>query len=107
MHALLWQEMIYHENAECHVMQRARVSPRLGGDTLLVTVKTEKNVELEKYYMLRGIKKKVDGNTVIAEKEFDDKPSSAEIAQFILESGCDFTSLVENFRVTENDFPFT
>lgn len=70
-----------------------------------VTVKTEKNVELEKYYMLRGIKKTDKGNTVVAEKEFEEPPNWVEIAQFILESGCDFASLVENFRI-EDKLPF-
>ena len=63
-------------------------------------------MELEKYYMLRGIKKTDKGNTVVAEKEFDKSPSWEDVAQFILERGCDFASLVENFRLVEDDFPF-
>lgn len=71
-----------------------------------VTVKTEKEVELNSYYVIRGIGVRFDGTkSVIAEKRFERKPSVDEIAAFILECGCAFASVVENYCI-EDGLPF-
>lgn len=74
-----------------------------------VKVKTEKEVELIPYYALRGIKVSRSGvKSVIEEKELHRKPSEIEIPTFIVESGCDFAAISENYRIDiKDELPFS
>lgn len=72
-----------------------------------VKIKTEKEVELISYYVVRGISVGSDGTKrVIAEKRFENRPRADEIAAFILECGCGFASVVENYRIEDDVLPF-
>ena len=72
-----------------------------------VKIKTEKEVELISYYVVRGISVGSDGTKrVIAEKRFENRPRADEIAAFILECGCAFASVVENYCCIEDGLPF-
>ena len=71
-----------------------------------VKVKTEKEVELISYYVVRGISVGFNGTkSVITEKRFENRPRTDEIAAFILECGCGFASVVENYCI-EDVLPF-
>lgn len=74
-----------------------------------VTIMTKQEVNLQKYYVLRGIRGGVgDEKRVIAEREFATEPSVLDIAKFIVETGCDFVSVDTNYRIAkaDDDFPF-
>lgn len=73
-----------------------------------VIVRTEKEMELKRYFVLRGIKDTCVCKTVVAERKYASPPPALEIAEFINECGCDFVSLVENFYLEdESELPFS
>lgn len=75
-----------------------------------VTVKTK--VDLETYYVLRGINVNKNGvKTVIEEKEIELDPftndAAEEIAQMLVNNPeVTFCSVVENYRLSPSDLPF-
>lgn len=73
-----------------------------------VTIVTKQEVNLQEYYVLRGIRGGIgEEKRVIAEREFVVPPDDKEIAKFIVETGCDFASAVTNYRIVKDvDFPF-
>lgn len=71
--------------------------------THTLTIPTQ--VQLEEYYVLRGIIEAGEKNKVISEKEFTTEPTLTDIAQFLVESGADFVSKVVNYRVS-GEIPF-
>lgn len=73
---------------------------------MTVTIKTEKQVELENYFLLRGIKEMNGVKAVVREQKSRCRPTAESIAEFILKCGCDFASVVENYEVVTDDFPF-
>lgn len=73
-----------------------------------VLVTTKKEMELKKYFVLRGIKDTGIGKTVVAETKYTRAPYETEIADFINGCRCDFASLVENFYLEGvPELPFT
>lgn len=73
-----------------------------------VIVKTEKEMELKKYFVLRGINDAGASKSVVAEKKYAHRPSALEIANFINEYNCDFASLFENFYLEDDsELPFS
>lgn len=76
---------------------------------MMVVVKTEQTVNLQEYYVLRGISGGIGGTKhVVAEREFVIRPSVQDAAKFIMETGCDFASVVTNYRIIKNDdLPFS
>lgn len=73
-----------------------------------ISIITKKEVDLQQYYVLRGIRGEIGGEKrVIAEREFVAKPSAQDVAKFIMETGCDFASAVINYRIAKaDDLPF-
>lgn len=72
-----------------------------------VIVRTEKEMELRKYFVLRGIKNAGASKVVVAETRYASPPSTLEIANFINEYDCDFASQVENFYLEDDsELPF-
>lgn len=75
-----------------------------------VTVKHEENKVLERYWVMRWIKKQYDGlgnekKVVCLEREVSQYPDLETTAQFPSESKADFVSVVQNYRF-ENELPF-
>lgn len=70
-----------------------------------IDVITKKTVELEAFWMLRGIKIKPNGvKEVVVEKESCIEPNSLAIAQFLSTfPEADFVSVQENYRLAEVD----
>lgn len=73
-----------------------------------VSIIAKQEVDLRRYYVLRGICGEIgEVKRVIAEREFENEPSLSDVAKFITETGCDFASVVTNYRVVKDDeFPF-
>ena len=69
-------------------------------------VSIPRNVELEEYYVLRGIVDDSATKKVIKEKEFSNRPTFSDIAIFLEESKASFASLVTNYRHVDNELPF-
>ena len=76
-----------------------------GETTMTHTVTIATQVQLEEYFVLRGIIEVGEKKKVISEKEFDAEPTLTDIAQFLMESGADFVSKVVNYRVS-GEMPF-
>ena len=76
------------------------------------TVKVKTEVDIEKYYVLRGINVNKNGvKTVIEEKEIELDPftndATEEIAQMLVDNPeVTFCSVVENYRLSPSDLPF-
>ena len=67
-----------------------------------VSAVVKKRVEVEKYYVLRGIHVDKNGvKSVIAEKEID------ETCFDPFTTDATFCSIVENYRLVPTDLPFT
>lgn len=62
-------------------------------------------VQIEEYYVLRGIIEVGEKKKVISEKEFTTELTLTDIAQFLAESGADFVSKVVNYRIG-GEIPF-
>ncbi len=62
-------------------------------------------VRVEKYYVLRGIMSVMGAKKVVKEMELECEPTTVQIAQFLKDSGADFVSVVENYRMY-NELPF-
>lgn len=72
-----------------------------------VKIKTEKDMELIHYYVMRAIKDTGISKSVIAERKCEKSPGPDEIAAFIYETGCDFVSVVNNYYLQDSSFlPF-
>lgn len=73
-----------------------------------VTIVSKQEVDLQEYYVLRGICGGIGGEKrVIAEREFATRPGAQDVAKFIMETGCDFASAIMNYRIIKGDeFPF-
>lgn len=73
-----------------------------------VTIMTKQEVDLQEYYVLRGIRGDLGKEKrVVAEREFSTEPGPADIVKFIVETGCSFVSVVKNYRIVKDDeFPF-
>lgn len=73
-----------------------------------ISIMTKQEVDLRKYYVLRGIRGGIgEEKRVIAERESGMEPSAVDVAKFIVETGCDFVSVVTNYRIIkDDDFPF-
>ncbi len=69
-------------------------------------VSIPRNVELEEYYVLRGIVDDLGKKKVVKEKEFSNRPTLSDIATFLEESKASFASLVTNYRLADNELPF-
>lgn len=77
------------------------------GKAMIRTVNVNHKVEIEDYYLLRGISDNSGfGKKVKSEKEFDHNPTPEGIAAFLVESKADFASLVTNYRLFDNRLPF-
>ena len=64
------------------------------------TVEVKKTVELEEYWVLRGIKDTGCKKEVVMEKELDEIPMADEIAQFLNDNPkATFCSVEHNFRL--------
>lgn len=76
---------------------------------MIVTVKTEQAVDLQEYYVMRGIRGGIgETKNVITEREFTTRPTMQDVAKLIMETGCDFVSVVTNYRIVKDDeFPFS
>lgn len=81
-----------------------------------VSAVVKKRVEVEKYYVLRGIHVNKNGvKSVIAEKEIDETSlnpfttdATEEVAQMLIDNpDVTFCSIVENYRLVPTDLPFT
>lgn len=77
-----------------------------------VSVTVEKKVSVEKYYVLRGINVAKNGvKTVIEEREIEVNPFYSfekEVAQMLVDNpDVTFCSIVENYRLSPADIPFT
>lgn len=84
-----------------------------------VTVKHEENKVLEKYWLMRAMKKGSQsdfmispselhigkGDLIIKEQELDHEPTPSEIAQFLSDAKADFVSVVQNYRFA-GELPF-
>ena len=81
-----------------------------------VSAVVKKRVEVEKYYVLRGIHVDKNGvKSVIAEKEIDETrfdpfttDATEEVAQMLVDNpDVTFCSIVENYRLVPTELPFT
>lgn len=81
-----------------------------------VSAVVKKRVEVEKYYVLRGIHVDKNGvKSVIAEKEIDETSlnpfatdATEEVAQMLIDNpDVTFCSIVENYRLVPTELPFT
>ena len=81
-----------------------------------VSAVVKKRVEVEKYYVLRGIHVDKNGvKSVIAEKEIGETSlnpfttdATEEVAQMLIDNpDVTFCSIVENYRLAPTDLPFT
>lgn len=68
-----------------------------------VKVKTEKDMELINYYVMRAINDNGAVKAVIAERKCERPPKPEEIACFICETQCDFVSVVSNYYLRDFD----
>lgn len=66
-----------------------------------VKVKTEKEMVLTDYYLMRAIKDTGGLKTVIDEKRCERPPGPDEIADFISKTYCDFASVVRNYELCD------
>lgn len=72
-----------------------------------VKIQTEKEVEIMRCFVLRGVKESNGVKRVLAEQRYDIYPPPEGIAKFISETGCDFASIVENYYLEDDsDLPF-
>ena len=65
---------------------------------MITTTNITKEVNIEEYYVLRGIKDNGMCKKVIKEKEFKNIPTTSDIAQFLESSKADFVSVETNYR---------
>lgn len=75
---------------------------------MMIVVKTEQAVNLQEYYVLRGLRGGIgEAKSVIEEREFATRPTVQDVAKFIIETGCDFASVAANYRINKYDnLPF-
>lgn len=65
-----------------------------------VTVYTKQDVSLEEYFVIRGIVVVTNQQKkVISERELETEPTREDIAQFLVETGADFASVLKNYRL--------
>lgn len=72
---------------------------------MIYKANVSKEVQIEEFYVLRGIFNTGVCKKVIKEKEFAEKPTMVEIAEFLEGSDVHFASIETNYRIA-NDFPF-
>lgn len=64
------------------------------------TVEVKQTVELDSFWVLRGIKDTGTKKEVVAELRLDDIPTDEKIAQFLIDNPkADFCSAVHNFEI--------
>lgn len=65
--------------------------------------KLYKEIELNKFWVLRGVKVKDNGTKeVVDEARFEYQPNEQDIAKFLINcKECDFCSVVENYSLAE------
>lgn len=73
---------------------------------MIHSVNVPRNVDVEEYYVLRGIIDDGDVKKVIKEREFSSRPTLAEIARFLEETKAHFYSVVINYRLSDGELPF-
>ena len=66
------------------------------------TVEVKQTVELDSFWVLRGIKDTGSDKKVVAELRMKGSPSHEDIAQFLIDNPqADFCSVVHNFEIVK------
>lgn len=100
-----FQKHVREANKEMEQLSKSLEKERM---KMIRTVNVNHNVEIEDYYLLRGVSDNPGfGKKVKSEKEFDHNPTVEEIAGFLVESEADFASIEHNYRLyKDNELPF-
>lgn len=71
------------------------------------SVNVPRRVDVEEYYVLRGISDNGMCKSVVSEKEFENHPTLSDIAGFLeSNSRIDFVSVSTNYRIDGTALPF-
>ena len=60
-------------------------------------------VDIQDFWLLRGIKSYGLVKKAVVEKEFEKEPGLEEITDFLIKTKVDFVSVEHNFRIYEED----
>lgn len=72
---------------------------------MLVNIVKQDIVDMQEYWVIRGVKEDKKVKKVVVEVEFYNKPETSDIALFLLENKdrVDFCSVEHNYRLAEKN----
>lgn len=70
------------------------------------SVTVPRRVDIEEYYVLRGIIDDCGIKKVIKEREFSSRLTLADIATFLEDTKAHFCSMENNYRLSDGELPF-